>query len=96
MADETNGPLSLEQRVAFLEDALAGTQDRLMAVETVLRVLAYCLHGRQALPADLLLAQLEIAARQLHEGYAEEFSEVVRALNLFADWVRSDMCERDG
>ena len=80
MGDEPGG-ISLAARVATLEEALAHTQDRLMAAEAALRVLMSSLARTGAVPAYQLLWDFQHAAHELHG--LEEFPQALRALNLF-------------
>ncbi len=85
--DEESAGVSLEARVAFLEEALAHTQDRLMAAEAAVRVLMCSLDRTGAVPAYQLLWDFQNSAHQLHR--LEEFPQALRALNLFRAFAQS-------
>ncbi len=85
--DEESAGVRLEARVAFLEEALAHTQDRLMAAEAAVRVLMCSLDRTGAVPAYQLLWDFQNSAHQLHR--LEEFPQALRALNLFRAFAQS-------
>ncbi len=77
-----------------LRDQLKSTQDRVMALESELRVLAACFHEAQALPEGLLEMRLHQAVRDLHGQYPDEFPEVVRNLMVLRDFCE-DLRKRE-
>lgn len=80
----------MQDELDELREALRDTQDRLMAAEGLLRVLMYCLHETQAVPAGKMILSLQQAIRALHSyQQGEEFPRAVRELIAFRDYLES-------
>ena len=81
-----NCRMDLYEELDYLREKLRDTQDRVMALEGELRVLAACLHEANALPLGLLEMRLHQAIQELHGRHPDDFPEVVRSMIVLRDF----------
>lgn len=78
--------MTVEEELNYLRDCLRSTQDRVMALEAEVRVLAACLHEAKAMPLGLVEMRLHQAIQELHGRHPDEFPETVRNLIVLRDF----------
>ncbi|MBX9831967.1 MAG: hypothetical protein K2X78_02860 [Burkholderiaceae bacterium] len=81
--------MNLDEELDYLREKLRDTQDRVMALEGEMRVLAACLHEGKALPFGLFEMRLHQAIQELHGGHPDEFPEVVRSMIVLRDFCEA-------
>ncbi len=77
-------------RFELLQEQLAHTQDRVMALQAQVRVLVHCLVTAQVVTPAQVSMELTQAMRQIHRFDAgKEFPGVHRAMGVLRAWVES-------